>query len=241
MKININRHLFSQIDVDSRSISALSTIVHRFAEAGEYTVYIIRESNIIRQFTINVVDENQEVNNPSQVSIDLSKISNNFILKTGGYILFYTSTGPGGYAIEMHKSGMDAEAKVFDSRELKDDDIFSTMIIRPGTYSVTNVLNNTKAELVVKYPQPGKIEKNPPPINIDCTVKEITPNKINIYPSHGLVFKCKTPSGIKIELTKPDDGPQKTENGQSLTQKNLVQEQSDEKIIRSYRIMPHIT
>jgi len=238
MKININRHLFSQTDVDSGSISGFSSIVHKFSKPGDYEVTIIRDSNIVYQFSIDIVGESPDGNSQSsQIHIDLSLPSNNYILKTGGYALFYNSKGPGGYAVEVHKRAADTKTNmIFDSHELKDDDIFSTMILRSGTYSITNVLNDTKAELVVNYPIAGKTKRNPLPINFICTSKEISPNNINVDPSQGLVFNCKTPSRIKIELVKPDDGPAKIQKEQTLEQK-----QSKEKIIRSYRIMPRTT
>ena len=45
------------------------------------------------------------------------------------------------------------------SKELKDGVIFSAMVIRPGNYLVTNTVNDAKADLVVNYPELGKMNK----------------------------------------------------------------------------------
>ena len=89
-------------------------------------------------------------------------------------------------------------------------DIFSAIIIRPGTYSVKNLVTGSKSEVIVSYPKPGKTPYRPPaPMAVDCSEREMTLGHIELQPGQGLNFHLKTRSRIKIELMKPDDGPGK--------------------------------
>jgi hypothetical protein len=99
---------------------------------------------------------------------------------------------------------------LFDSRELTEGDIFAVTMIRPGTYSVTNVHADTRGEIVVTYPKLGKVPYRPSnPITIDCTKKAFNRKEIKIAPAQGQVYHIKTRSRIKIELLRPDDGASK--------------------------------
>ena len=96
---------------------------------------------------------------------------------------------------------------IFDSRKLSENDYFVATPLRPGTYNITNVGTKAKAELVVAYPEIGKIPKQPQATKVECSQNAITPGKIKINPTESLMFSFKTPSRIKIELVKPEDRP----------------------------------
>ena len=140
------------------------------------------------------------------------------------------SRGADGYAVRVGIIGEKHESGMFDSRELKKGDLFAVTLIRPGTYSVTNVNTKAKSEIVVSYPKIEKIREPycpPEPVLIECTKKSFEPGKImekafeqnkstkkafergriEIKPAQGQVYRFKTPSRIKIRLVRPDDGP----------------------------------
>jgi hypothetical protein len=271
MKLNINRHLFSQVNMDSGSLSMMCTVVHRFSQAGEYEGIALKGQTVLRRFTIAVVENTSSTpkaaspsqsspsssvqtaakpgttdasgpanNIATQVNIDLKDLtSNQFVLMAGGYAVFHVSAGPGGYAVQVNKLEKQGnQIKVFDNLELKDEDMLSVTVIRPGTYSVTNTMNNAKAELVVNYPELGKTRMNLSPVKIECNGQnQISPNRIRIDPSQGMIFTFKTPSRIKIELTKPDDRPSRlARRGGAAT--TLVLRKSEKNIVRRYRLMP---
>lgn len=255
MKARINRELFSQIDIDSGLLSMLSTVVHRFSEPGEYEGVVMKGDGgaITRRFTIAVAGGGpasqasggaQHPAQYGQVRIDLKDTtSSHFVLNAGGYAVFYVSGGVGGYVVQVIKLGKgSAPVSVFDSRELKDGDILSATIIRPGTYSVTNTLNNTRAELVVNYPEPGKMQRNYGSTNIECTSNQIVPDRIRIDPMQGLVFTLKAASRIRINLTKPEDRMSRLRvNRLRAREQMLGQKKGERKIIRRYRLMPSDT
>ena len=258
MNFKINRFLFSQTNIDSGSLTTHSTIVCRFPDLKEYQGIVMKGSSIVGRFKLKImedrlsnkspsiakidsgdsfqnVDSNKETNDVTinQTNIDLSNLADSYTIKKGGYGVFYVSTGAGGYSIELYQTDKGSQTKTFDSKELKNDVIFSSMIIRPGTYLITNTVNNTKAELVVNYPEFEKMRKILTPLNIECNTKEIIPNKININPSQGLIFKVSTPSRIKIELTRAEDRPLKLHREQFS-----VRTKGSEKFLKRFRMIP---
>ena len=257
MNIKINRFLFSQTTIDSGSLTPHSTLVCKFTDPGEYQGIIMKGSGIVSRFKLNVLDErpssrlsslstinsketsqltdvNKQVSDTSnQINIDLSNIMSTYTLRKGDYAVFYVSTGAGGYSIEIYRFEKGSQIKTFDSKELKDGVIFSAMVIRPGTYLITNTINDAKTELVINYPELGKMKKILIPINIESNTKEIVPNKINIDPSQGLIFRINTLSRIRIELTKPEDRPLKLHREQFI-----IRTKGDEKFLKRFRMIP---
>lgn len=266
MNLNINRNLFSHINTDSGSLSILSTITHQFNQPGHYEGIVMKGSIITRRFGIVVteggsgINENTETSTitsgkkglsstisssltqgtmyPKQMLIDLKDTSpDQFVLATKGYAVFYVSAGLGGYAIEVHRFEKGNQIKVFDSSLLKDEDTLSVNIIRPGTYSITNTINNAKADLVVKYPELKKLQKNPQPVKVECSVQnQFNPDKVTLDPAQGLIFIFKTPSRIKIDLTKPEDRPPRIRKERILARRE--KEKGEIRFIRKYRLMP---
>ena len=185
----------------------------------------------------------------SQVNIDLKSLdrpvanqidslsSNCFQVRTGGYAVFHVSGGAGGYSVELLKTG-EQKTKVFDSKKLDENDNFIATVLRPGTYSITNIDNKTRAELVVAYPEIGKIPKQPQAVKVECTAKAITPGKIKINPTEPLLFSFKTSARIKIELTKPEDRPRKIEQPKTdkQTKSPITPSNKNKQPIRHLRI-----
>lgn len=213
--------MFTQIGLDSGSLTIFGTVVHSFPEPGGYRGVLYRGRDIEEVFYIKV-DKNSPA---AQVNIDLAKLSeivaklskcnsdqqdaqSHFVVNPKGYALFHVSGGAGGYYVRVEKAEEGTRQKPFDSRELTEGDIFSAIIIRPGTYSVTNLLTKARGEIVVSYPKIGKTAYRPPnPINVECTRDTIEPKIVELQPGQGLIYHFKVPSRIKIELLKPDDGP----------------------------------
>ncbi|MDP2663616.1 MAG: hypothetical protein Q8R28_23115, partial [Dehalococcoidia bacterium] len=131
-----------------------------------------------------------------------------YVVNPKGYVVFHVSRGPGGYAVRVARVAGEHQGKPFDSRELQEGDLFAVTLIRPGAYSVSNLSNKARGEIVVAYPKAGKAPFSPPEaISIECTEKTLRPEKIRIEAAQGQVFRFKTPSRIRIELVKGDDGP----------------------------------
>jgi hypothetical protein len=123
--------------------------------------------------------------------------------------VFHVSAGGGGFAVRVSKAVEDPkEQNAFDSHELKGEDIFSAVVLRPGTYCMTNLRGKAKGEVVVSYPKVGKTAYRPPqPVPVECSEGSFKPAKVELQPAQAILFQCKSASHIKLELIKPDDGP----------------------------------
>lgn len=214
--------MFTQIGLDSGSLTIFGTVVRNFPDPGEYRGVLHRGEDIEAIFYIKV-DKNSPV---AQVNIDLAKLSNDvpepskyssdkldtqshYVVHPKGYALFHVSGGSGSFYVHVRKAEEGSKHKPFDSRELSEGDIFSAIIIRPGTYSVTNLLSKARGEIVVSYPKIGKTAYIPPdPIRVECKEGTFEPEKVKLQPGQGLIYHIITPSRIKIVLLKPDDGPE---------------------------------
>jgi hypothetical protein len=223
MNLTFDRNLFTQIGLDSGSLTMLGAVIHSFQEPGDYRGSVRKDGETLAAFQISV-DKNSPV---AQVNIDLSTLTKSdpvastdrcgcegtehgFSVNPKGYAVFHVTGGAGGYDVHVRKASEDPNTKVFDSRKLSDGDIFSAIIIRPGTYQVTNVLGSARAEVEVSYPEIGETAyRPPPPVRVQTTSQSFEPSRIKLKPGQGLLFECKYPSRIRIELIKPNDGPEK--------------------------------
>jgi hypothetical protein len=240
----ININLFTQVNQDSGSLTSATTVVHRFAERGEYRgVLIDGRGAAVGEFSISVGGEEGTTKEhregarkaplPMSVQVDLASLHASSLSAGGqassapdeecegcgdeggqsgamrvaseGYAVFKVPVGAaGGYAVELYKSGESGGGeKVFDSRALGRRDTLAVVLLRPGTYSVTNASNGTKAELKVAYPEkaPGLLEA----VKVVCAADGIRPSVIRVHPTQGLVFSFETPSRVKIDLVSPED------------------------------------
>jgi hypothetical protein len=211
--------MFTQIGLDSGSLTMLGSVIHSFGEPGEYRGSVHGEGEQVVFYV--TVDKNSPV---AQVNIDLATLArptdpakecceeegtrNRFSVNPKGYALFHVSQGPGGFYVHVRKAEENRGEKIFDSRSLGEGDIFSAVLLRPGTYSVANTLTDARAEVVISYPQVGKTPYRPPgPVRVQVTKGAFEPRSIRLSPAQALLFDCHTEARIRIELEKPDDGP----------------------------------
>ncbi|HEX4022073.1 MAG TPA: hypothetical protein VHX63_13085 [Acidobacteriaceae bacterium] len=232
MKMTFDQNLFTQIGLDSGSLTMLGGVTHRFLEPGQYRGVVYRGKDSIGGFYVNV-DKNSPV---AQANIDLAAFDSNastsatntsgsscscpgtgsattdtrFELNPRGYAVFHVSAGAGGYAVRVGRAAEDPKQQnQFDSRELKGEDIFSAVILRPGTYSATNAVSGKgKGKITVGYPKIGKTAYRPPsPVKVKCSDRGFEPEKVEIQPGQAVLFHTGVPSRITLELVKADDGP----------------------------------
>lgn len=221
MAFKIDRNLYTQIGLDSGSLTMLGAIVHSFPEPGEYRGALYRGAEMVGNFYIKV-DKNSPV---PQANIDLAKLGAamaepskccpdsadsriNFTVNPRGYVVFHISSGEGGYHVNVARAEEDPTRNLFNSLNLSERDIFSAIILRPGMYSVTNLMTKARGEIAVSYPKMEETAYRPPgPVRVECSGDAIEPKRIELKPAQGMLFYFKVPSRIKIELLKPDDGP----------------------------------
>jgi hypothetical protein len=209
----------------------LGTVVHSFAQPGEYRAVVHEGPEVKAVFTIR--SDNSSSN--AQTSIDLATLvsgpdashpdgctccggpSNDagqrtFVVNPRGYVLFHVSRGSGGYYVHARRTDAEEKDKGYDSRTLAPGDVFTAIVLRPGTYAIYNSLTRAKGELVVTYPVRGEKRYRPPaPVRVVCGERNFEPAQIQVGPGQGVIFESRSESRIQIKLEKPDDGPEAKE------------------------------
>ena len=235
MTPSFDPHLYTQIGLDSGSLTMLGSIVHNLGEPGEYRV-ALHHGESVRGVCFITADKSSPV---AQVTIDLAALADargrvpgggpqtgedcgccgtgdggqdaggkRYTVNPRGYALFRLSGGAGGYYVHVRRIDADVNDKGYDSRALREGDAFTAVVIRPGTYSVTNDLTRAAGRLVVSYPRVTDQPYVPPkPIRVACGPNALEPARLEVQPGQGIIFEAKAPSRIVIRLERPDDGP----------------------------------
>jgi len=211
-KLLVDRHLFTQIGLDSAALTMLGVLVHRFEEPGQYRGTARRGDLPEATFQVSV-DPSCAV---AQVTIDLATLAGEddacgdarrFTVHPKGYAVFRVSEGNGGYWVNVRRADEDPNVKAYDSRRLEQGDIFSAVLLRPGRYSIENALSKARGEVTVAYPTMGKTAYRPPaPLEAECG-DTIKPKAIRLKPVQGLNIHVTASARIRITLLEPDDGP----------------------------------
>ena len=242
LKTTLDPNLYTQIGLDSGSLTMLGTVVHQLGEPGEYRGAVHQGPDVKAVFFITA-DPKSPV---AQVTVDLAALDQSqsappsgeedcgcsgskggataktYTVNPRGYVLFHVSGGSGGYYVHLRRIDAPEKDKGYETRTLKSGDVFSAMILRPGTYSVSNPLTKAAAEVVVKYPPPpGEKPYVPgPPVRIESTANGFEPKgRIEVGAGQGMAFTARADSRIQIKLEKPDDGPPNPNRGRTGFQK----------------------
>jgi hypothetical protein len=207
MAINarINQLLFTQTSLDSGALTMLGVVIHSFKEPGRYRGTVLLKERPLGRFDLMVDDDCED----AQVNIDLASLKGeeSFRVSPRGAVVFHVSRGPGGFAVRVGRLTGEKEDEVFDSRELKEGDMFAATLIRPGNYTVSNAITRASGEIMVSYPQVGDAPYKPDdPVSI-AVGQSLSPSSIKIGPAQGQVYRIGVPSRIRIDLARPDDGP----------------------------------
>ena len=145
------------------------------------------------------------------------QMPDNLAVATHGYAVFHAAIGTEtGFAVQLHTAGARNQPPIFDSRQLHDGDVFSTTLLRPGRYSLTNVTTGSTGQIQVAYPVISDKPYSPPdPLDVQVNAQGFQPNVIQLKPAQGLIFRIgNVTARIKIDLVEPDDGPTAGPSGQ---------------------------
>jgi hypothetical protein len=222
MKADINYHIFRQTIVDSGELTQLGAVARQFPNAGQFLGTVLYKEKPVGRFYLSV-DAGCLT---TQLNVDLATVAGvrgigtlsqerviePFVVRTEGSALFYVSRGPGGFAVTLTKfdRGNEEPVEVFDSRALKQGELFAVTLIRPGRYKVSNLNTGATGEIVVAYPRArGDRMLQDDPITIQCIDRGFDPSSIHIDAAQGQAYLIQTrmPAQIRIELVVADDGP----------------------------------
>ena len=218
MKAKVNSHVIKARNIASYPLGVLGSIAHPIKEDGEYLGTISLKKQVIARFRLKVDADIKE----TQVDIDLAELHKQklqkgseqmqeYKLNSNGYLMFFVSSGSGGYHVVLNKIAGKRSKSTFDSKSLSNGDLFILTLVRPGEYELIEKSSKNISKITVDYP---KIEKTPfspnKPINIDVTEEGFNMKSkiIKIDPGQGIVLQIKSAkSAILAKLIKSNDGP----------------------------------
>jgi hypothetical protein len=236
MAITIDQNFFTQIGLDSGSLTMLGCVLHRFTDPGEYRCVILGGGSTETVFYVSS-DPGCAV---ASVNIDLAALAGaaatttagtsgsdcgcgggataasdgqHFVVHPKGHAVFHVSGGAGGYSVHARLAVEDREVLGYDTTSLVEGDIFSAVLMRPGRYSVRNTLGEARGEVTVAYPGTGQTAYKPPPPEVIEVGDEFEPARVALKPMQGLTFNIHSGARVVIELEEPDDGPRASGQG----------------------------
>lgn len=206
-KARVNIQLLKTTTFDSGALGMLSMALHQFKPAGRYRAAVSLRGRAITDVEFEV-DEKSDV---MQMDIDLAQAirkalrrpnadepeaKSTEVVSPKGYVLFHTSAGAG-YAVSV----TNAEGKVvFDSTKLGDGDLFAVSPLEPADYSMRNTIDSAAGEIVVDLtPEKARKIMSLDTVYVDVGEKSLTPARIELTSSQGLVFRIKSAARIVIE------------------------------------------
>lgn len=227
MDVTFDRHLFTQIGLDSGSLTMLGTLVHGFTESGEYRCALHAGPDVKAVFIVHADPESSN----ASATVNLAALAGGpaapaggdcscagtpedgaaiprFVVNPRGHVVFRVGAGAGQFYVHARRPAALAEDKGYDSRAMVEGDTFAAVLLRPGSYAVTNALSKAKGEIVVDYPPLKERTYRPAgPVRITCDARGFNPSTVRVGPGQGVIFESRVASRIVITLTKADDGP----------------------------------
>lgn len=220
MTVRINRTLLDQTIFSSTSPAGLACVIHTVAHEGEHELQLVGHAEEHAEAVPVTVASQQPTGappaghlevNPTALSAarrkrGVSEPPGHQIIQPGAHLLITTPVPHDARRVRLVRKA--DGAVVFDSASLGAGDRFAVTLIRPGRYEVENQLGGSKLMLTVEYPVIGNQPyRPPPPMQIECTAAGFEAPATTIKPAQGLVFLCRVPARLHLELREPDDGP----------------------------------
>ena len=214
----LNRAVFTQDTFDSGSLTVLTTLIHRFPEAGDYEVYVHSARKPVRRLHVHVSPEYGD----NQINLDLSNPEGGdhacgcgaragYELAAGGVMGFYVSQGAGRYSVQITQMDNQKEKKrtlLKSEEDVPEGDFFAVTLVRPGTYRVVTSNGNEEKKIRVRMPK-GK------PYRVDEAVLirlrksgDFERRGVQLYPGQSVVFQMDTSARIRLMLDEAEDGIQ---------------------------------
>jgi hypothetical protein len=225
----LNRPVFTQQRFSSAALTVLSTLIHRFTEAGTYQVAVTGSGTTrIDSLTVSLVGTHQQVN------IDMAKAGNargssgagdhanggcccepaaGRDLAVGGVVAFYASGGTGVYTVAITRLGEREKHVVMDSsKTVPSGDLFAVTLVRPGAYRIMDEVSSSVAEAHVSIPERQRID---PEVVAMMKLGEggFQPTSTRLNAGQSLVVECSSDARLVFELTNPEATAGSTRSG----------------------------
>jgi len=212
----LNYDLFEATGTDSAELNVLGTLIHRFPDEGDYMIEVRQGDTVVGTRLLAVSGDYHTL----QATYDLSAFGDTTecdcgptcsceddfdCIREDGVAVFHVGSGPGGYAVTVDPVGERRERREFDSDELVEDDVFSALLLRPGSYVAKNTLGDASAEMTVNYPDGQSGAANQDAIVVTVTDDGFEPAEIEMDPGRGVSFIVETEARIVVELDEPHE------------------------------------
>ena len=241
MKTNqvlLNRPVFTQTAFDSRALTVLTTLLHRFPEAGRYQVRVQRGERREQQFDVQVATDH----GVQQVNIDLATLNpgensgscgcepkTRYELAVGGVMGFYVSEGAGRYSVSVSQVGEKEKRTLLDNRQgVPAGDFFAVTLTRPGRYRLSEENSRSEAVVYVSLPQGERLRADRPTLVV--LGQDGLSNEVRLLSGQSLVVQCDIDALIRLELLEDETGAASpTRNGRYTVRKPRTPERKEKK------------
>lgn len=215
-QVTLNRAVFTQTAFESRALTVLTTLFHRFPRPGRYRVHVQHESRPVRDLTV-VVDERST---RLQANLDLANLheekgcccdaEGDVELAVNGVVGLYPSTGVGGYGVTVTRL-TEGEGRadgghevVLDNRKgVPAGDLFAVVLTRPGSYVLA--ARNARSEVRVTLPRGERVRTDEPSLVV-LTSDGFAPRSLELLAGRALVIACDVDADLRIELVRAEEG-----------------------------------
>ena len=211
MKRLINKAAIEKTKYDSTYVGVLSYHAFQLKEEGTYVGHIVHKDTVVDDIKI-VVSKNIKA---MQVNIDFNNFDSNgvnergkqqFELAVNGCLILLNSNRNVPFRLKLEKPGkVPGKDIVCDTKKLNKGDIYSCVLLRPGTYEVCfkrKAIGNIKVEYPTANIDRSKLNEA---IRVQVESKGLRPDSIKALPMQGIVFEFQTPGSIQVNLLKEEN------------------------------------
>jgi hypothetical protein len=212
----LNRPVFTQRAFDSRALTVLTTLVHRFVYAGHYEVFVRRGEAVVHRTAVHVAAEHAR----QQVDVDMANVAESkracgcegdasIELRTGGVIAFYVSAGTGRYSVSVNSAASkdaESEATLDNTKGIPQGSFFALTLVRPGEYRIT-AQSGGEAYVTVRLPVREKGYRPDRPTLVALGKDGFNPRSVEIFSGQSVAFQCDIATDIRAELVKEGEVP----------------------------------
>jgi hypothetical protein len=203
----LNRAIFSQRSFDSAALTVLTSLFHRFPEAGDYDLFVRRGEQVVHRAHVRVAAESAA----QQLNVDLARLGDadkgcgceaqaGYTLAVGGVLGFYVSQGVGQYSVTITQPG-EAQKRTLlsNASAMPEGDLFAVTLVLPGTYRAT-AEGGAECEIAVELPQGEKYRTDQPTLVELGSDGAFNPRAVRLLAGQSIVFQCGAPTHIRVEL-----------------------------------------
>ncbi|MFC1672935.1 hypothetical protein ACFL12_02170 [Pseudomonadota bacterium] len=215
MPIKINLAALKSVSMHSDALSVLSSIAHPCKKSGHFIGRVLNGRRHVGTFNLIVGDDGA-----AQTNIDLAGFlepgvgglrqqkSPRYAVKTDGYVQFFVSSGRGQFVVELRAADKAESPKpAYSTRTLQKGDVYSTILVRPGSYSVEDTKSKKKASYVVVQPGNQKAFLDNGPLAVKCGKNGFDPKTGKVVSGKGVVFLVEDGGAvIHVDQQKDDKG-----------------------------------